>query len=457
MKKWIILFGGIGLVLAGWYFVRSNPAFRVTPEWNMPKFAKVTRGDVRVPITATGIIQPDARIEVKSEATGEVEEIRVVEGDFVKAGDVLAKLERDTEERNFARAEADLELARAALDIANVKVDDAAQAVEAAISQLDSLVAEFPVVEMEHKQVLEDAATQIYSSVDSVRRKWNLDRNLASQRGAVASIKQRRNDVETAKLSVKQQEQTLAKADATYKDAQKRLSETTIVATTDALVTEVRIRKGEKVQSAFGTVTGGTTLLTLADISKVIVVAAIDEADYGRIVAISPVNALPATEYREQVAREEAEKLEKRTGKVKLLVDAFPDDEFEGMIERVEPQGKQNVGASVIQFNVHVVITDERRAKLPLGAQAQVEFTVQSAKNVLVVPSDAVKSYLDQTGVWVSTPPAQGQIKKGKRFVPCRIGISDGENTELIAPLGDEKLAEGTEVYTKIPRETDER
>lgn len=453
MKKWIILCGGIGLVLAGWYFVRSNPAFRVTPEWNMPKFAKVTRGDVRVPITATGIIEPHARIELKSEATGEVQKLHVIEGDFVRAGQILVELEQEDELRNHSRAEADRKLADANLEIAKLKINDTEQAVSAALANFKSYEAEFPVVKMELEQAKEDQ--EIFSPLDLARRQWSYDRNLANQQGADAAVNQRCNDIETAKLNVILQEQTARKALATFEDAEKRLRETRIVAPADALVTDVRVRQGEKVQSAFGTVTGGTALMTLADISETKVIAAIDEADYGRIVAISPVNALPATEYREQVAQEEAEKLAKRTGKVKLLVDAFPDDEFEGVIERVEPQGKQNVGASVIQFDVHVLISDPRRAKLPLGAQAQVEFTVQSAKNVLVVPSDAVKSYLDQTGVWISTPPAQGQIKKGKRFVACRIGISDGENTELIGALGDEKLTEGTEIYTKIPRESD--
>jgi multidrug efflux pump subunit AcrA (membrane-fusion protein) len=135
-------------------------------------------------------------------------------------------------------------------------------------------------------------------------------------------------------------------------------------------------------------------------------------------------------------------------------VDAFPDDEFEGRIDRVEPQGRLNSGSSIIQFDVHVWITDPKQQKLPLGAQAQVEFTVESATNALLVPAEAVKSHDGQRGVWIKVPPASGsQDEFGKRFVPCRFGISDSEKTEVVGVGGGGSLPEGTEVYTKLPQE----
>jgi hypothetical protein len=127
---------------------------------------------------------------------------------------------------------------------------------------------------------------------------------------------------------------------------------------------------------------------------------------------------------------------------------------FAGRIERVEPQGKLNAGSSIIQFDVHVEITDEQRQKLPLGAQAQVEFTVESAVGVLRVPAEAVMTHQNQRGVWLKVPPdASTGDEWGKRFVPCRFGISDGEFTQVIAALGNEKLSQGAQVYTRLPRE----
>ncbi len=90
---------------------------------------------------------------------------------------------------------------------------------------------------------------------------------------------------------------------------------------------------------------------------------------------------------------------------------------------------------------------------MPLGAQAQVEFTIESAERAWLVPAEAVKSHEDQRGVWVKIPPASGE-EFGKRFVPCRFGISDGEHTQILSVLEEGELKEGTEVYTKLPQET---
>ena len=110
------------------------------------------------------------------------------------------------------------------------------------------------------------------------------------------------------------------------------------------------------------------------------------------------------------------------------------------------------MGSSIIQFDVHVEITDERRHMLPLGAQAQVEFTVESAVGALLVPAEAVKTFEDQRGVYLKVPPEPGSGEPfGKKFLPCRFGISDGEHTQVIEVLAGGELKDGTEVYTKLP------
>ena len=95
--------------------------------------------------------------------------------------------------------------------------------------------------------------------------------------------------------------------------------------------------------------------------------------------------------------------------------------------------------------------------KLPLGAQAQVEFTVESVGDALRVPSEAVKSYQGQRGVWIKVPPEPGSNEQwGKKFVACRLGITDGEFTQVVEVLGDVELKKGIVVYTKLPVDRDE-
>jgi multidrug efflux pump subunit AcrA (membrane-fusion protein) len=184
----------------------------------------------------------------------------------------------------------------------------------------------------------------------------------------------------------------------------------------------------------------------------------VDESDYGRVLNISPVTALPEMPGLRQTVASGDEELARRSGRVTLTVDAFPEETFEGVIERVEPQGKLSQGSAIIQYDVHVAVTDENVRKLPLGAQAQVEFTIESAPNALRVPSEAVRNHQGQRGVWIVVDPEPGsRAKWGQKFVACRFGITDGEFTQVTAVLGDFQLKPGLRVYTKLPVDQDER
>ena len=76
MKKWILLVLVAVAIGAVWYYLRTYVRYR--PEWDKAKFGEVTRGDLRVPITASGLIEANERINIKSEASGQVLEIKVV-------------------------------------------------------------------------------------------------------------------------------------------------------------------------------------------------------------------------------------------------------------------------------------------------------------------------------------------------------------------------------------------
>ena len=54
MKKWLILLVVVVVIGGLWYWLRTS--YRYVPEWDKPKFGEVTRGDIRVPITASGLI-----------------------------------------------------------------------------------------------------------------------------------------------------------------------------------------------------------------------------------------------------------------------------------------------------------------------------------------------------------------------------------------------------------------
>ncbi len=457
MKKWIVLAASAALIVAGWAYART---LRYTPEWLKPKTARIDRGDIRVPITAAGLIEPDQRIEVKSEASGEVIRVAVAEGDFVRAGDVLVELKKEDEQRSVDRAQAALERVEALLAQARVQVAQAELNVEIARARVRELEAQLGMAEFQRTKVRELAArsTGMTNREELVNAEGRYEVTLAQLEAARANVRAAENSVEEARATVRNQEANQREAIKALEDARERLAETTITSKHDAIVTEVRIRVGMLVQSGVNTFTGGTLLMTLADISRLKVLTRVDEADVGEIMNIAPIEALPEIETLREAARSDLAGLSRRSGRVKVTVDALRDQVFEGVIQRVEPQGRINTGSSVIQFNVLVDITDPHRFRLPLGAQAQVEFTVQNAVNVLRVPAEAVKTYQNDRGVWVKVPAPSGAGERyGKKFVPCRFGITDGEFTELLEVLGEAELSEGQEVYTRLPVSDEQR
>jgi HlyD family secretion protein len=456
MKKWILV-AVLGVFLVGGWYVAKQQVF--LPNFAQPKFGEVSRGDIKVPITASGLIHAERVIEVKSEASGKILDVPVQEGDRVQEGSQLVLLDPEDEERMRDRAKANLDRAEALLTQATVAVDRAQVAISTAEAHLKEVTAQAKMSEFDAEKVRKTLDSQGYSKtyspeevVDVLAQDDIVQAQLEAAGVAVESAKLQKKDAEAAVVS---QQATVESARKEWEDAVARCEDTTVLASQEAVVTQVYVKPGMLVQSATQGFTGGTPLMTLADDSRKHVVARVDEADYGRVLDIAPIEALPDLRGLKEAARSDAEQMAKRSGVVRVTVDAFPDEQFEGRISRVEPQGKLNAGSSIIQFDVMVEIVDPE-GRLPLGAQAQVEFTIESALNTLRVPAEAVKAREDQRGVYVQAPPEPGSREKyGEKFVPCRFGISDGEYTELVGVLEGE-LPVGTKVYTKRPTKLDE-
>jgi multidrug efflux pump subunit AcrA (membrane-fusion protein) len=67
----------------------------------------VRRGPVEEAVQVTGNLQPVERIEVRARLEGELEEVLVREGEFVRAGQLLARFESNEQESSAKSAEAD--------------------------------------------------------------------------------------------------------------------------------------------------------------------------------------------------------------------------------------------------------------------------------------------------------------------------------------------------------------
>ncbi len=266
----------------------------------------VTRQTIVVDAQATGVVEPINVIEVKAKSSGQIVAMPVETGSFVNPGDLLVQLDTRDTRNSYAQAKADLDAANIKLRVSRSARDRAAQ-----------LFTERIITAQEHEAAQVDFAN---SQATVLRNRAALD--LRAQ----------------------------------------GLEEATVRAPVGGTVIEKTVALGQVIASGTSSFGGGTTILKMADLTKVRVRTLVNETDIGKV---RP--GLSAT----------------------VSVDAFPDRPFVGTVEKIEPQA--TVQQSVTMFPVLVSIDNEQRLLMP-GMNGEVSIQVERRENVLAVPNDAVRS-----------------------------------------------------------------
>ncbi|MCI0596470.1 MAG: efflux RND transporter periplasmic adaptor subunit [candidate division Zixibacteria bacterium] len=193
------------------------------------------------------------------------------------------------------------------------------------------------------------------------KQKKELDRILELFEKKLVSEAERDN----AELSYQQARSQRVRAEAALSTAAERLSETELKAPIDGIILRKDVEEGQVISSGVSSVSGGTTIALLANLDKVNVLADVDETDIGRV----------------------------KVGQtVKAVADAFPDNEFVGRVLKVAPLAK--VDQNVTTFEVTAEV-DNPRHLLKSGMNANVQIMTAEARDVLMVPNEAVKELMD--------------------------------------------------------------
>jgi HlyD family secretion protein len=303
------------------------------------KVGVVDRGAILVLVEETGLVEPERQIVVKSPISGVVERLSAVEGDRVRPGALLARI-----------------------------VPDIAQA--SSFAQLRSQIA----------------------AADIARRNARLELERAEALAKTGGITQA--DIESRRVASEQAENQLATAreqlhlversGVTMGSAQSAA----ITAPAAGVVIKRGVEEGETVvggTSAFG---GGTELFTIADLSKLIIKASINEVDIGKV---------------------------KVGDSVALGVDAFPGDTVRGIVRLVPPAARQQERVRV--FDVEIEARGDGGVLRP-GMTANVRITGPSRQGVTRIPVEAV------------------MIDEGKPVV-YKLGGATPARTPVVLGLGD--------------------
>lgn len=201
------------------------------------------------------------------------------------------------------------------------------------------------------------------------------DEKAADARLQVAAAQKRRADEmfrarvitaqehETAALDYANAEAAVIRARANTDLAQQRLEDARVTAPVAGTIIERTVSEGMVITSATGgSASGGTTLLKMADLNRVRMRALFNETDIGQIRAGQPSV---------------------------VIVDAYPDRRFSGMVEKIEPQAVVQQG--VTMFPVLITLSNLEGALRP-GMNGEVQVEIDRRMNVLAVPNEAVRN-----------------------------------------------------------------
>lgn len=376
----VLIGGGFGVKAA------LQPNRAIDPS----KLASVERGDLARVVVATGKIQPLAKVEIKSKASGIVKKLYVDYGDRVKAGQVLAELDKAQLEANVREAKANLQAAEAALAGAQSTLER---------NKVDAEGPDVPFLKtgMDRAQSMYKDGLVAKSVVEDAEKNYQmaLNKQMSAQRNLAVS----RADIAKA-------EAQSAQAKAALERVQEDLRNSTIVSPIDGLVLSRDVQLGDAVSSILVLGSQATLVMTLGDIREVYVQGKVDEADIGKV-------------YLDQPAR--------------IVVESFKEKKFEGKVTKISPLGKEK--DNVTTFEVRVSIQNPS-LELKANMSANAQILLEEKKDVLMIP-EAALIYDKERKASVETPDPKAE--NGRKKISVKLGISNGVKTEILSGLNEKQ------------------
>lgn len=383
-RKWIVAAVVVAVLSGAGFLLRG--AFHKPATLDASKMAVVERGDIARSVVATGKIQPRAKVEVKSKASGIVKKILVDYGQFVRQGQVLVELDKEELQARMREASATLQAAQAAEESALAQHER--NKVEAEGPDLPFLKSAMERARSAHQQGLISKAV-----MEEAERSYIMAFN--KQASSLRSVSVTQAEIAKSRAQV-------AQAKAVLERAEEDLRNATIVSSMDGLVLSRNVEIGDAVSSILVLGSQATLVMTLGDVSDVYVLGKVDQSDIGRV-------------YMGQKAR--------------IVVESFKDKKLEGAVTKIAPLGVEK--DNVTTFEVRVSIRNPG-GELRANMSANAEILLQEKKAVLLVPETSLV-YDKQRQAAVEVPDTA--VPGGKRKVPVQVGISNGVKTEITAGL----------------------
>ncbi len=318
----------------------------------------VKRGDLTEIISAPGEIEPKRKVEISAKVSARIVALPYDEGDVVTKGkpdanppvptSVLVRLDSKDLESQLLSAQAGRAAQAAQRQVEKARIESQKATIDGLSATLKQAAED-----LKRKQGLIDSKDISQSAYDQV--KYKVDELRAQYEAA-------KHTLESAELNLLVLQHNLEAADARIEQAKETLSYAIITSPIDGVVTRINAEEGEMVMT--GTMNNpGTVIMEVADLSQMLVVAQVDEADVGEL---------------------------KADQRVKAYVQAFSDIVFTGTVDTIALTHRLSENRTKY-FRTEILLdNDPNVAKLYSGLTTDVDIETQKHLDVLKVPSQAV-------------------------------------------------------------------
>ena len=402
---------------------------------------KVVRQDLVATVSGTGQIKPKTYVNVGATSFGRITHLYVKEGDHVKKGDVVARVES-------VQPEATVDAQQAA--IASSKTDIASYV--AAENTAQANIAEARA-DLEQKKFDFDRAQALYN--EQLIAKQDFDAKKAAYDVSAATLDQRVAALAQAKAQTQSQRAHLDQAVASQRANFDALDKTISRAPFDGLVTNVPVREGETVVVGIQNAEG-STLMTLADMSVITAEVKVDETDIVNIsmgqVANITVDALPGRTFKGHVTEVGDQALLRTTGiatsqsttgteeakdfKVVVTLDQLPTENLDDLRPGLSTTARITVASKPDALTIPIQALVERDPVME-KTLAQHNGQLPDSSASAAASSSAPATPVLAQGVYILAT-SDGKLRA--LFVPITTGVTGATDIEVLSGLkqGDE-------------------
>ncbi len=460
-RKWKIIISLAALLLAGIVVYASTVYSKrgvVTVQTGLVAREPVLESQV----TASGEIKPKNYINLGAEAMGEITELAVKEGDHVRKGQLVARLEDvqpaadvAAQKAAISSSEADSASAEAALKAA----DDNIQTMQAA---LDHDKADLARMKADYDRSQELYNEKLLAKQDFELKRYTYEAQVAAIRQSETRLTQARSTREEMAAQLNSAQKKIAMNQANLRRFDDLLDKRVVRAPLDGMVTNLPVKQGEQVVPGIQN-QSGTIIMTIADMSLITAEVKVDETDIVNIKMNQPaeitIDAIPNKTFKGHVTEIGNTAILRSTGlaasqsaissqeakdfKVVVALDSPPDEIRPGLscTAKITTATRQNALAIPIQ-----ALTVRQKGDLePKPANAPAD----AAAPVKVDPAVEKAKKEELTGVFV--------VENGKaQFRKVETGITGATDIEVLSGLkeGDQIITGSYQVIRTIRNST---